>query len=81
MASLFRELVIPGVLLTLLAAPAAEAAAPLGLFHDDSFTNVEAYEKPGAVLITGNCNRYAPQFAAARAAGATVLAYLNPIDA
>jgi hypothetical protein len=72
---------VPGVLFALLAAARVEAAAPLGLFHDDSFTNVEAYEKPGAVLITGNCNRYAPPFTAARAAGATVLAYLNPIDA
>jgi hypothetical protein len=32
------------------------------------------------MLIAGNCNRYDPQFEAARAAGAEVLAYFNPIE-
>ena len=30
------------------------------------------------MLIAGRCNRYEPEFAAARAKGAEVLAYLNP---
>ena len=64
----------------LLVASAAQAAEPLGLFYDNSFVNMEAYQRPGAMLITGNCNPQAPQFAAARAGGAEVLRYLNPID-
>jgi hypothetical protein len=52
----------------------------LGLFYDNSFTHIESYQHPGALLITGNCNPQAPQFAAARAAGAEVLRYLNPVD-
>ena len=41
-------------------------------------TNVSLYAKPTGMLITGRCNRYEPEFAAARAKGAEVLAYLNP---
>jgi len=40
-------------------------------------TGVEQYGHPTGMLITGRCNRYAPEFAAARANGAEVLAYLN----
>ena len=71
---------ISSVCLLLLAASAAHAAQPLGLFYDNSFTYIESYQRPGAMLITGNCNPGAPQFAAARAAGAEVLRYLNPVD-
>jgi len=62
------------------AAPALASAVanPLGLFYDDSFTNFESYEHPTAMLVAGNCNRDDPRFQQARAAGAEVLAYLNP---
>jgi hypothetical protein len=53
-------------------------ANPLGLFYDNSFTNFEAYEHPTAMLVAGNCNRDDPRFQLARAAGAEVLAYINP---
>ena len=40
-------------------------------------SNVSLYGKPTGLLITGRCNRYEPEFAAARSKGAEVLAYLN----
>jgi hypothetical protein len=55
-------------------------ASPLGLFFDNSFTNIEDYYHPGAMLVTGNCNRYDEHFQKAREAGAEVLAYLDPIE-
>ncbi|HEV8444314.1 MAG TPA: hypothetical protein VGQ27_12575 [Steroidobacteraceae bacterium] len=55
-------------------------ANPLGLFFDNSFTNIEDYSRPGAMLITGNCNRYDERFQKARQAGAEVLAYLDAIE-
>ena len=55
-------------------------ANPMGLFFNNTFGNVELYQRAGAMLIAGNCNRYDPQFEAARAAGAEVLAYFNPIE-
>jgi hypothetical protein len=55
-------------------------ANPLGLFFDNSFTNIEDYYHPGALLVTGNCNRYDDRFQKARKAGAEVLAYLDPIE-
>jgi len=58
----------------------APTARPLGIFYDNSFINIEDYSHPGALLVAGNCNRYSPQFAQARAAGAEVLAYLNVIE-
>lgn len=61
-----------------LVSASAGVANPLALFYDDSFTNFEAYEHPTAMLIAGNCNRDDPRFQQARAAGAEVLAYLNP---
>ena len=57
-----------------------DTANPLGLFYDNSFTNIEDYYKPGAMLVAGNCNRYDPRFQKAREAGAEVLAYLNIIE-
>lgn len=63
------------------AAQSANAAAnPLGLFWDNSFTGIEDYYHPGALLVAGNCNRYDERFEKARAAGAEVIAYLNPIE-
>jgi hypothetical protein len=56
------------------------AANPLGFFWDDSFGNIEDYYHPGALIVAGNCNRYDERFAKARAAGAEVLAYFNPIE-
>jgi hypothetical protein len=55
-------------------------ANPLGLFFDNSFTNIEDYYHPGAMLVTGNCNRYDDRFQKARKAGAEVLAYLDPVE-
>jgi hypothetical protein len=55
-------------------------ANPLGVFFDNSFTNIEDYYHPGALLVAGNCNRYDERFQKARQAGAELLAYLNPIE-
>ena len=55
-----------------------QVANPLGLFYDNSFTGFEAYEHPTAMVVAGNCNRDDPHFARARAAGAEVIAYINP---
>jgi hypothetical protein len=55
----------------------AQAANPFGISFARE-TNVSLYGKPTGLLITGRCNRYEPEFAAARAKGAEVLAYLNP---
>jgi hypothetical protein len=49
---------------------------PLGFAYKD-LTNVGLYGHPTGMLVTGRCNRYAPEFAAARANGAEVLAYLD----
>jgi hypothetical protein len=70
-----------GVCVLLAAAPAFARPTevnPLGLFYDNSFGNFAEYEHPTAMLIAGNCNRYDSRFTQARAAGAEVLAYLNP---
>lgn len=58
----------------------AAPANPLGLYYDNSFTNIDEYMRPGALLVAGNCNRYDDRFAKARAAGAEVIAYLNIIE-
>jgi hypothetical protein len=55
-------------------------ANPFGLFYDASFENIDDYMQPGALLVTGNCNRYDPHFEKARAAGADVVAYLNIVE-
>lgn len=54
-------------------------ANPLG-FAYAATTNVTQYAHPAGMLITGRCNRYAADFATARANGAEVLAYLNPVQ-
>lgn len=67
------------VLLSSLAATAAQAANPAGIAFARQ-TNVPLYGKPTGMLIAGRCNRYAAEFAAARAKGAEVLAYINPVS-
>lgn len=65
-------------LFTFSAANLAQAAAnPAGLAYRLT-TNVPLYGKPTGMLVTGRCNRYDTAFAAARAKGAEVLAYLAP---
>ena len=51
---------------------------PLGIFYDKSLDGVEEYQRPTALIVSGNCNRDDPRFTQARAAGAEVLAYINP---
>lgn len=53
---------------------------PFGLAYRYA-TNVSWYGRPGGMLITSNCNRYDPAFATARANGAEILTYLNPVEA
>ena len=65
------------------AGAAAATANPAGLYYDDHatapYTNIESYSAPTALLVTGRCNRTDTHFAEARAAGAEVLAYINPV--
>jgi hypothetical protein len=65
------------LLLSTVAGSANAAANPFGLAFSKE-TNVSMYGKPTGLLVAGRCNRYEPEFAAARARGAEVLAYLNP---
>jgi hypothetical protein len=81
MRRLLFTLALIAFLAVFAASQSAKAAAnPLGFFWDDSFTHIEDYYHPGALIVAGNCNRYDERFAKARAAGAEVLAYLNPIE-
>src|SRR3954469_16668102 len=57
----------------------ANAANPLGLAWKTT-QNVELYAKPTGMVVTGRCNAADPKFAAARAKGAEVLVYLDPIE-
>jgi hypothetical protein len=63
---------------------AASAANPAGLYYQDHadapYTNIASFYAPTALLVTGRCNRTNPHFAQARAAGAEVLAYIDPVD-
>ena len=65
-------------------AGAASAANPAGLYYDDHsnapYTNIASFHAPTALLVTGRCNRTDKHFAQARAAGAEVLAYIDPVD-
>jgi hypothetical protein len=61
-------------------APTARIANPLAFFWGKSLDNIDLYSKPGALIVAGNCNRYDPKMAEARAGGAEVLAYLNPVE-
>ena len=58
------------------AGTASAATNPAGIAFSKT-TNVSLYGKPTGLLITGRCNRYAAEFATARARGAEVLAYIN----
>jgi hypothetical protein len=52
---------------------------PLGFFYD-STVNWQKFAGRTGMLVTGRCNRYHPDFKAARDAGAEVLAYLDIIE-
>ena len=52
---------------------------PFGISYN-STSNVSLYGNPGGLVIAGDCNRNAPSFATARANGAEILAYLNPVS-
>lgn len=52
---------------------------PMGLAYRYT-TNVSQYGHPGGMVLASGCNRYDPAFAAARANGAEILAYLNPVE-
>ena len=58
------------------------ATNPVGFAYSNSASaaSIAQYAHPAGMLITGRCNRYAQEFAAARANGAEVLAYLNVIQ-
>jgi len=49
---------------------------PMG-FAYASTANVSQYGHPAGMVVTGRCNRYAPEFQTARGNGAEILAYLN----
>jgi len=82
MRRLLFALLFISILAAFASAQSANAATanPLGLYFDNSFTNIEDYYRPGALLVTGNCNRYDEHFTKAREAGAEVIAYFNPIE-
>lgn len=52
---------------------------PMGLAYRYT-TNVSQYGRPGGMVIASGCNRYDAAFATARANGAEILAYLNPVE-
>jgi hypothetical protein len=52
---------------------------PMGFAYQYT-TGASAYGHPGGLLVTGACNRTASAFASARANGAEILAYLNPVE-
>lgn len=70
-------------LLTLVPIPAAAANTfptnPAGFSYVKT-TNLSPYSRPTGMLIAGACNRYAPEFAQARANGGEVLVYLNFVE-
>jgi hypothetical protein len=82
MRRLLFALLFISILAAFASAQSANAATanPFGLFFDNSFTGIEDYYRPGALLVAGNCNRYDEHFTKAREAGAEVIAYFNPIE-
>jgi hypothetical protein len=76
--------VLLGSMSLLLALPAladnSYATNPLGMFFNNTFNNVADYQRPTAMLVSGNCNRGNAFFSQARAAGAEVLAYIDPVE-
>jgi hypothetical protein len=76
--------VVAGSTVAPVVAPVALAANalptnPLGLAYS-STTGVSSYGRSTGMVVTGPCNRYAPEFAAARANGAEILTYLNFVE-
>ena len=67
------------------AAPLAANAAntykvnPFAVSYNSTY-NVSRYGNPGGLLVAGDCNRKSSAFATARANGAEILAYLNPVS-
>lgn len=54
---------------------------PFGLQYDlTTFTNDSSYYQATGMLIAGNCNASDSHFQSARAGGAEVLEYVNPVD-
>jgi len=68
------------LLLLLALSTTAANANPFGIFYGKSFTNLEDYAYPGALIVAGNCNRYDERFQAARQKGAELLAYLDVVE-
>src|SRR5689334_12575096 len=58
----------------------AAPANPAGLFFNNTFKFVANFQHPTGMLITGQCNRTSTHFSDARAAGAEVLMYINPVE-
>jgi hypothetical protein len=77
MKRLFLALLSTG--LGLLHCATATAANPVA-FQYGSTTNASLYAHPTGMIVTGRCNRYANEFMNARAAGAEVLVYLDPVE-
>jgi hypothetical protein len=73
---------LPAATLVLLSAftPLAIAANPAGFAYNASLTNVETFGNPTGLLIAGRCNRDHQKFKDARAGGAEVIVYLDPIE-
>src|SRR5262245_20533022 len=71
--------------LVALSVPVAAYAAntyvvnPFGLAYR-STSNVSQYAHPGGMLIASACNQSSSAFASARADGAEILVYLNPVE-
>jgi len=73
-ALVIGSLAVPGV-----AAANSYPTNPLGLAYN-STTGLDTYAHPGGMVVTGRCNRDSSAFAAARAGGAEVLAYLDVVE-
>jgi len=75
--------ILSGLVATVVAGVAL-AANPAGFYYydkaDATYPNIGGFDAPTALLITGRCNRTNTHFTQARAAGAEVLAYINPVD-
>jgi hypothetical protein len=79
--ALAASAMVAGVIVTPIPAAATNTLPtnPVG-FAYNSTAGLSQYAHPGGMLVAGHCNRYAPEFAAARANGAEVLAYLNTMQ-
>ena len=74
------------LLLAALVAPVAATAAntykvnPVGLSYASTPSGVSQYGRPGGMVIASPCNYLSSAFSSARANGAEILAYLNPME-